>query len=241
MNTNYFNSSVIKPIVKASAQNAAFADGDIVFDWTGFEIPRGTAQLLGATIKIRAKGDAGQTVQPAGIDLLFAKGPVPDATPTSLGTANAEVTNFASADVVGAMPYGAADSFGSRTLYQSTVSSSELVLEPNSNSGANIGVDKFYVAGLAAGALNFVSLLAVNESDLSAGEESVITVDGLNPTLNLVPGDVIHSAADRVLGTILTVDGGTQITLTTANIDDINEDDILYNIHPIEIILHFNK
>ena len=241
MNTNYFNSSVIKPIVKASAQNAEFVDGDIVFDWTGFEIPRGTAQLLGATIKIRAKGDAGQTVQPAGIDLLFAKGPVPDATPTSLGTANAEVTNFASADIVGAMPYGAADSFGSRTLYQSTVSSSELVLEPNSNSGSNVGFDKFYVAGLAAGALDFVSALTVNETSFGAAAQTVITTADLDPTLNLVPGDIIHAHDDAVLGTILTVDSATQITLTVANTAAIAEDDILYNIHPIEIILHFNK
>ena len=39
MKTGFFNSSLIKPLVKASAQNAAFVDGDIVFDWTGFEIP----------------------------------------------------------------------------------------------------------------------------------------------------------------------------------------------------------
>ena len=241
MKTGYFNSSVIKPLVKASAQNVAFVAGDIVFDWTGFEIPRGTAKLLGATIKIRAKGDAGQTVQPAGVNLLFAKGPFPDATPSSLGTANAEVSNFASTDIVGAMPSAAADSFGLRTLYQSTVSSSELVLEPNGNSGANVGVDKFYVAGLAAGALDFRSALTVNESNFGAGTQTVITVADLDSTLYLVAGDVIHAADDAVLGTISTVDSATQITLTAANTAAIEDDDVLYNINPIEIILHFQK
>jgi len=241
MKTGYFNSSLIKPLVIASAQHAAFNDGEIVFDWTGFEIPRGTAKLLGATIKIRAKGDTGQTVQPAGVDLLFAKGPVPDATPTSLGTAGAEVTNFASTDIVGAVPSAAADSFGIRTLYQSTVSSSELVLEPNGNSGANVGVDKFYVAGLAAGALDFTSVLTVNETGFGAAAQTVITTADLDPRLNLVPGDVIHAEDDAVLGTILTVDSATQITLTAANTAAIADDDVLYNVNPIEIILHFQK
>ena len=241
MKTGYFNSSVIKPLVKASVQHAAFNAGEIVFDWTGFEIPRGTSKLLGATIKIRAKGDAGQTVQPAGINLLFAKGPYPDATPTSLGTAGAEVTNFASTDIIGAMPSTAADSFGLRTLYQSTVSSSELVLESNGNSGANVGVDKFYVAGLAAGALDFRSALTVNESNFDAAAQTVITVADLVTTLYVVPGDVIHAEDDAVLGTILTVDSGTQITLTAANTAAIEDDDVLYNINPIEMILHFSK
>jgi len=239
MKTAYFNSSLIKPLVKASAQNAAFADGDIVFDWTGFEIPRGTAKLLGATIKIRSKGDAGSTVQPAGVDLLFAKGPVPDASPTSLGTANAEVTNFASADIVGAMPYAAADSFGLRTLYQSTVSSSELVLEPNGNSGANVGVDKFYVAGLAAGALNFVTTVTVDGTP--ATNQKNLDVADLNPALFMAVGDVVHDEDDRLMGTIAVLTDSTNVlmvdNLALAGVND----KLIYNINPIEIILHFQK
>ena len=242
MNTTYFNSSAIKPLVLASAQNAAFADGDIVFDWTGFELPRGTSKLLGATIKIRSKGDAGSTVQPAGVDLLFAKGPAPDATPTSLGTANGEVTNFASTDIVGAMPFAAADAFGLRTLYQSTVSSSELVLEPNGNSGGNVGVDKFYVAGLAAGALDFVTTSNV---DLTAGAlgtgQASLVVQTVDPRLFIAVGDVVHDEDDRLLGTIASFGSATAIVmaanLANAAVDEKN----IYNINPIEITLHFQK
>ena len=53
MTTNYFNSSVITPTIAASKLNTAFTAGDIVFDWVGFEIPRGTCKLLGATVIIR--------------------------------------------------------------------------------------------------------------------------------------------------------------------------------------------
>jgi hypothetical protein len=40
-----------------------------------------------------------------------------------------------------------------------------------------------------------------------------------------------------VLGTIETVDSDTQITLTKANVDAIADDDVLYNISPIQLIL----
>jgi len=239
MKTGYFNSSVVKPLVKASAQHAAFVTGDIVFDWTGFEIPRGTAKLLGATIKIRSKGDSGSTVQPAGVNLLFAKGPVPDATPTSLGTANGEVTNFASTDIIGAMPSAAADSFGLRTLYQSTVSSSELVLEPNGNSGANIGVDKFYVAGLAAGALDFRSAVTVDGTP-GTGQAN-LDVNDLDPDLFMAVGDVVHDEDDRLMGTISVFTDANNV-LMAANLANAGVNDkIIYNINPIEIILHFQK
>ena len=106
--------------------------------------------MLGATIILRSKNDAGQTVQPTGLSLLFAKGPVPDVTPTSLGTVNDEITNFSSTDIIGAMPYSASDIFGTRTLYQSLVSTCETVLEPNPRSGSTRGLDKFPVITISS-------------------------------------------------------------------------------------------
>jgi len=240
MKSKYFNSSVIIPTVAASKLNAAFSTGDIVFDWMGFEIPRGVAKLLGASISLRAKNDADQTVQPAGLALMFAKAPNPDATPTSLGVVNAEITNFATTDVIGVLP-ATTETVGTRTLYQTTVSSAELILEPNVSSGGNVGVDKYYIAGIAAGALNFTSALTVNESNFGALSQTVITVADVDATLGFVAGDVIHAADDAILGTIQTVDNATQITLTKGNTDAIEDDDVLYNINPIRITLHFSK
>ena len=242
MNTTYFNSSVLTPIIPASKSAlGAYAAGDLVFDWQGFEVPRGTTKVLGATIILRAKNDASQTKQPAGLSLLFAKGPVPDATPTSLGTVNTEVTNFASTDIVGAMPYSANDIFGERTVYQSLVSTCETVLEPNPNSGSTQGVDKFYVAGIAAGALNFTSDLTVNEANFGIGTQTVITVADCDATLGFAAGDLIHDETDAVLGTIASVDNSTQITLTTANVAAQENGNMLFAVQPIRIILHFEK
>jgi hypothetical protein len=240
MKSNYFNSSVIVPTVAASKLHAAFATGDIVFDWMGFEIPRGVAKLLGASISLRAKNDAGQTVQPAGLALMFAQAPSPDAAPTSLGTVNGEITNFATTDVIGVLP-ATTETVGVRTLYQTTVSPAELVLEPNVNSGSNVGVDKYYIAGIAAGNLDFTSALTVNETNFGAGTQTVITVADVDATLGFAAGDVIHAQDDAVLGTIQSVDSTTQITLTAANTAAIEDDDVLYNINPIRITLHFSK
>ena len=238
MKTNYFNSSVLSPTVAASKQNAAFVDGDIVFDWFGFEIPKGTTKVLGATVILRAKNDSGQTVQPAGLDLLFAKGPVPDATPTSLGTVNAEITNFASTDIIGAMPFSSNDVFGTRTLYQSLVSTCETVLEPNPNSGSTKGVDKFYVAGIAAGALDFRSGVTVDGTP-GTGQANLDVAD-VDATLGFVAGDVVHDEDDRLMGTIASLDSDDIVMAANLANAGVN-DKLIYNINPIRIILHFSK
>jgi hypothetical protein len=54
-------------------------------------------------------------------------------------------------------------------------------------------------------------------------------------------GDVLHAADNAILGTISSVDNATQVTLTAANTDAIENTDELYNINPIRIILHFEK
>jgi hypothetical protein len=239
MTTKYFNSSVISPTVAASKLNTAFAEGDIVFDWVGFEVPRGACKLLGATVIIRPKNDAGQTVAANGLDLLFAKGPVPDATPTSLGTVNAEVTNFASTDIVGGMPFVADDKFGTRTLYATNVSPCELVLEPNPASGSNIGVDKFYLAGLAAGAIDLTSGCTVDGTP-GTGQANLDVAD-VDADLGFAVGDIVHDEDDRLMGTVSAIPGTADITMA-ANLANAGVNDKkIYNINPIRIILHFEK
>ena len=107
------------------------------------------------------------------------------------------------------MPSAAADSFGLRTLYQSTVSSSELVLEPNGNSGANVGVDKFYVAGLAAGALDFQATTTVDGTP--ATNQKNLDVADLNPAVFMAVGDVVHDEDDRLMGTIAVFTDSTNV------------------------------
>jgi len=275
MKTNYFNSPVITPLVKASAQHAAFAEGDIVFDWASFDIPRGSSRLLGATITTRHNKVANQV---GTLDLVFAKDNGANSTPTSIGTGNAilGVTNFASTDIIGFLPGKLSDMSGegitatAATYHTSAVSPSPIILEPNSNSGANVGVDRYYVAGLASGALDLQGLVAIGPSagvDISGNNGTFGVIDGTDPRLVFAPGDLLHAEDDIIVGELAAVNqndivfkfsGETSAnhsgTYTVpANIaafriqngagtaGDLLEDDILYNVFPLRITLHFSK
>ncbi len=74
MTSKYFTVEV-KPTIDTVAigQHAAFANGDVLFDWMAFQVPRGPAKLIGVTAEIRPKGDAGSTVNKFPLELVFAK------------------------------------------------------------------------------------------------------------------------------------------------------------------------
>lgn len=271
MKTNHFNSPVIVPLVKASAQNAVFADGDVLFDWTPFEIPRGTAKLIGASIIIRqnkvlALGGA--------LDLVFVRDTAESATPEALGTANSPIATFYREDIIGALPGADADVMGGAgaVSYQSTSSSSGIIFEPETDSGSSVGYDKYHVGGLSNGTVDLRSLVALDDDvDVSGNNGTINTLDGTATNLVFNRGDVLHVQDDIILGEISTNDAN-DITFkfdgsTSANhslggnhgyivpeslaawriqngagaAGDLSDDDLVYNVHPIRIILHFEK
>jgi hypothetical protein len=246
MLSNFFNSPVIIPTVKASGQAAEFADGDIVFDWVSFDIPRGPARLLGATISMR-NNDV--QIPHAALDLVFAKDAGTNTTPVTMGTENDifGVSNFNRTDIIGFLPGDTSDMNGgggtaAAVVYQTTATPAPgLILESSPNSGGTTGTDRFYVGGLAAGALDLTSGVTVNEANFGESTQTVITVTGTDATTVFAAGDVLHAADNAILGTISSVDNATQVTLTAANTDAIENTDELYNINPIRIILHFEK
>jgi len=267
MNTNYFNSPVIIPLVKASAQHATFADGDVVFDWASFEIPRGTSKLIGASITIRqnkvlALGGA--------LDLVFVRDTAVSATPATLGTGNAAMSSFSRTDIIGALPGVDADVIGGAGAisFQQTSESPGVIFEPEVNSGSNVGFDKYYVGGLANGALDLRSLVALDDDvDISGNSGTINTLDGTAPNLVFAVGDVLHVQDDIILGEVASLnandlvfkfDGSTSTnhsgTYTVpadiaawriqngAGADgDLANNDLVYNVFPIRITLHFSK
>ena len=273
MTGNYFNSSVVVPLVKASAQHAAFTDGDVVFDWTSFDIPKGTARLVGTSIQTRHNKVASQV---AGLDLIFAKDDGTNSTPATMGTANAfmGVTNFSRTDVIGFLPGGVNDLSGltaTAATYQTTVrnDASGPVLESSTNSGTNVGYDRYYVGGLANGDLDLQSLVETDDAyDVSEVTDGVLdTLDGTACNLVFAIGDVIHAEDDIILGEIgaldansitFKLDGSTstnhsgaytvpanlaayKIQNGGADAGDLANNDMLYNVFPIRIILHFSR
>ena len=228
----------VSPVMPASIQAAAYADTEILFDWHKVEGFKGSSI---DSIKVIVRGTDGADQTARGIDLLFATSHIPtpsdginssiDVAPVTLGTTGAAVdTPGWFNNLVGYVPVLAAD-FNDGDLIYLNVANVNL-------SGEEIPVSgDLYVAAIAKGALDFRTTVQVNEANFAAGTQTVITVDTKDITLGFAPGDVVHAVDDAVLGTIKTVDSATQITLTNANVDAIENNDVLYNVSPIQLIL----
>ena len=228
----------VSPVMPASIQAAAYANTEILFDWHKVEGFKG-GSINGIKVIVRGTDGADQTM--VGIDLLFATSHIPtpsdnanvsiDVAPTTLGTTGAAVdTPGWFNNLVGYVPVAAGD-FNDGDLIYLNIANVNL-------SGEEIPVSgDLYVAAISKGALDFRTTVQVNEANFAAGAQTVITLDTKDATLGFAPGDVIHAVDDAVLGTIKTVDSATQITLTTANVDAIANNDVLYNVSPIQLIL----
>ena len=233
----------VLPVMPASIQAAAYADTEILFDWHKIEDFKGSL-IDGVKVIVRGTNGAAQTM--VGIDLLFATSNIAipsdgrhaslDTAPATLGTTGAAVdTPGWFNNLVGYVPVAAGD-FNDADLIYLNVANIDLAGKEIPVSGGDL-----YVAAIAKGALDFRTTVQVNETGFGAGTQTVITLDTKDATLCFAPGDVIHAVDDAVLGTIKTVDSATQITLTTANYDAIANNDVLYNVSPIQLILSGTK
>ena len=229
----------VSPTMPASIQAAAYADTEILFDWHKVEGFKG-GSIDSLKVIVRGTNGADQTM--VGIDLFFATSHIEtpadgvnvgiDVAPVTLGTTGAAVdTPGWFNNLVGYVPVAAGDFNDGDLIY--------LNIANVSLAGKEIPVSgDLYVAAVAKGALDFRQTAQLNDADgLTAGETATITVDTRVVTPNWAPGDVIHAVDDAVVGTIKTVDSDTQITLTKANVDALADDDVLYNISPIQLIL----
>ena len=226
----------VKPVMPASIQAAAYADTEILFDWHKVDA-RKISSVSGLQCIVRGTNGADQTM--VGIDLFFATSHIPtpsdgvnvsvDTVPTTLGTTGAAVdTPGWFNNLCGYVPIAASDFNDGDLIYLNIATKSGLDIPVNGD---------LYVAAVAKGALDFRTTVQVNEANFAAGTQTVITLDTKDATLLFAPGDVIHAVDDAVLGTIKTVDSATQITLTKPNVDAIENNDVLYNVSPITLVL----
>ena len=258
MATSKFFTVTVKPTIAASVQHAgAFSAGDLLFDWTAIDMPKGSARLINATVMVRPKGDAGPTTNDNALGLVFSS-----TNTVSLGTAHGTVDNRPSNDYLGMIFYHASQY--TPTTFNSTavgnlgfggdkeVTGGPIVLTPDPTIGTNAGYDRIYIAGWAGdGNMNFSSINAIAEAgSAEAASTQVITMDGTSMDVreHFVAGDVVHigtsvgtPAADSLIGTIASADSATQLTLNSTSATDLVDGDTLYNIHPIRIILQFER
>ena len=247
----YFSVTKKMPIA-ASKQHAAFGSGDVLVDWQPIEIPKGSSCLQSLTMLVRPKGDATPT------DNNFAANIVFSTTNTqSLGTVNSAVDHRPFPDVIGLVAI--TTGHYSINVFNSTVIATTnnngdgneagipIVFTGDPTSGDNVGYDTIYVGIVANGNFDFTSINTVNETGFSAGAQTVITMDDgsaggtMDVREHFAAGDILHAQDDAVLGTLASADSATQLTLTAANTDAIAENDVIYNLHPITLVLGFEK
>ena len=238
MKSKYFTVEV-KPRIPnvAAGQHAAFADGDILFDWFAFDIPKGPAKLIGVSSDIRPKGDSGATPNEFPYELFFAKSRNNGTDPTSLGTVNSAVTVpfFLPNQILTFVEVVAGDfadhldsvAFAHTVPLAGTIFAGEAKPEQ----GTHVGFDRYYVAGMAGGSLDFSSILKINAGTLDG---SSFTTDEIAATTTA------DTAVSKALGTIKSMTA-TNITLETTTENAILNNDFIYNIAPLTIRLHFEK
>ena len=270
MQSKYFTIEV-KPTIKVvnAGLNAAFGDGDVLFDWVEFNIPNSGGRLIGAHVEIRPKGDSGSTPNKFPLELLFARINVnhPDKVTgsnfiTTLGPVNTAPAAFAGGisttvnKFLGQVPIVAGDFADSidPIAVASTSDTNGIVLQQHpdfnrewykvNNIPPPFGYEKFFIAGLAGGAFNFVSGTLINAGDLNG---PIMTVSGTGALLHIAPGDTVAvcTAADntvqKAMGVVKSL-SATSIVLTEAfTTADVVHTDIVYNTKPIRILLTFER
>ena len=239
----------VKPTINASIQKlGAFADGDALFDWTAFDLPRGANRLIDVrAISRGADGVANSfamaihfaktlnNTQPATIGTLHAAPQVGEYFNHSIGHLSSEELDT----LTGAG--GSIAGLNHHIFINNRQSSHELVLQGEPDSGENVGFDKFYMAGVNIdGDPTFASTVQVGTSDTSTSSP-IITVKTTQATKLFAVGDVVVDEDNQLMGTIKSVDSTTQITLeeNCANVSAINKD--LYVLNPIKFILSFER
>ena len=240
----------VKPTIPnvAAGQHTAFANGDILFDWFSFDIPKGAARLIGASVELRPKGDAGATPNKFALELMLAKSKSGVA-PVTLGTVNSAPTAVLNPDrMITYLPIVAGD-FGAELdsiSFAQATPKSPVVFEGETYTGTNAGYDKYYIAGIAGDAIDFRSGCTINNGDLNG---PIITVADVDPRLFLAVGDTIaatttaDTSVAKSMGVIKSMADANTITLESdfGDIHNLTNDDFVYNTTPLKVVLHFER
>tara|TARA_R100001082_G_scaffold5559_1_gene3802 strand:- start:466 stop:1203 length:738 start_codon:yes stop_codon:yes gene_type:complete len=237
----------VKPEIAASKQKlGAFTDGDLMFDWTSFQVPSGASRLLGVCAVVRA-GD-GATADHA-LNLHFAK-TIDYNAPESLGTIHATANGKRYYNnLIGTCLIEETDMYVDGALDHVAVGFSGggnrflgpgIVLQGEKDSGGYSGYDTLYVAGTTPdGDTNFASTVQIQSQ--TATNSSTVAVKTTSAENCFTKGDVLYDEDDQLLGTVSIVSSPTNIVLTSncASVSAINKD--VYNLNPIKLILSFER
>ena len=245
----------ISDVIQSNKTDLPFAQGDLLFDWTSFDVPKGSVALR--SISAYVMGEDGGEQGDQDIGLIFAKS-IDGTAPASLGAPNAIMTTgfdmprhlVGSCKLEGSTEgLGTIDgpAFGQvyGTFYSSGGNSgsgagSLMVLEGEPNSGANVGYDRIYVAGFCGGAMDF-STGVLSTGAITAGASATIAVDTVDARKCFQVGDTVYvHDVDTAAGTVKSVASGSIVLEAATAVAVANNDEII-NANPIRLVLGFER
>tara|TARA_Y100000114_G_scaffold44006_1_gene39599 strand:- start:796 stop:1494 length:699 start_codon:yes stop_codon:yes gene_type:complete len=219
----------VLPTIPASLQlTARFDDADILFDWHKVEDFRG-ASIDGVQVIARTPGN------PIGMDLLFAsshikeveRGVSVDQAPPSLGTVNSAVSLAQWKNNLTGIAQIVTGDFNDNDLG---------VLHIAEKHGLNIPVSgDLYIAAITKSTPDYRNTAQV--STQTATNTTAVVVKTISALTLFAPGDVINDQDDQHIGTVRSVTDANNIVLTKNCASVSAVDKLLYNIHPVQIML----
>jgi len=255
----YFNVTVKPPVAVTALAAGSILDTEVLFDWHGFDIPKGAARLIGITALYTGKN--GVRYAPTDYELFWAKSNADGSAPGTMGDDGAAVDTFGwFNNIIGKTYVDANEANNDADLITGSIqtpnanggaggaagttnrdsSQSALVLQGVSESGTNVGYDKIYIAAIAKGTHNWGVSTVISDGTQSTSS-STITVKTVSAVITCGPGDVLRDEDGLLFGTVKTVNSATDITLEDNSANATTDDKRVYNTTPITLILSFEK
>ena len=230
----YINKQV-KPIITATTQNTQFANNDLLFDWTAFDLPKGSSLLKNIAAVVRHADTAAQTMQH--VHVFFARS-IDGVAPASLGTVNATAngTGYFN-NIIGGVILDKVDALIDGLDFVTVLSSGnssggntgvpEIAFSTDDFSTATLkGFERYYVAAIHHGGngLNFTTGVLLNQGSgqAAATTETTLTTDGTDARKVFSVGDVVVAADGAAVGTVTAV---ASASLTVDAVEAALEDD----------------
>ena len=251
----YFNVTIKPPVAVAALAAGNITDAEILFDWAGFDVPKGPSRLIGITALYTGKNGVDYT--PTDFDLIWAKGNAVDGSaPGTMGDDGAAVDTFGwFNNIIGKTHVDASDGTNGGALITGNVISvinvssgagsnqamGSLVLQGEPDSGTNVGYDKLYVSCIAKGTHNWGASTMTLNTDHALGKTQIGVAD-LDALISVGAGDVLRDEDGVLLGTVKNVVNATTINLEKPGLSAlIANDQLIYNTTPITLVLSFEK
>ena len=254
----YFTVEVKPPITTTALAAGNIDDTIILFDWSGFDVPKGSSKLIGITARYTGKNGADYTT--TDFELFWAKS-IAGSAPGTLGGDGAVDTfgwfpniigkTFMDADngsndgdlIMGNIISSGAPGGGTRgqSNANNLPMNNQLVLTGEPDSGTSVGYDRLYVAGIAKDTHNWGASTMECGGGLATTSPTLAVTD-LSPILSGIgPGDILRDEDANLLGTVKSVDSATSMTME-ANLGNASAaGKLVYNTTPITLILSFEK